>query len=110
MGTLPPALFLLQAIFQPDIPHTWTDKAVAALEVPLADPRHSPVRIDEKTYYHAPARTIYKSYPLHHPTREPAGYMEWLKQQEPEVAFDAAKLHSREDWIRAGEVVFNAAI
>lgn len=110
MGTLPLALFLLQAIFQADIPRTWTDTAVTALELPLADPRHSPVRIDEKTYYQAPVRTIYRSYPVYHPTREPAGYMDRLKQQDPEIAFDATKLHAREDWIRAGEVVFNAAV
>jgi len=37
-------------------------------------------------------------------------HMEWLKQQEPEIVFDAAKLKTESDWIRAGELVFNAPI
>ncbi len=40
--------------------------------------------------------------------REPAGYKEWLKTREPEIAFDASKLKTREDWIAAGDLVFNA--
>src|SRR6202022_4499211 len=34
--------------------------------------------------------------------------LEWLKQQEPEIVFDAAKLKTEADWIRAGELVFDA--
>src|SRR5262245_5361206 len=34
--------------------------------------------------------------------------MEWLKTQDPEVAFAPGKLKTREDWLRAGELVFNA--
>ena len=56
-----------------------------------------------------PARTIYRSYPVYHPNREPAGYMDWLNKQEPQIAFDATSLKSAQDWIKAGEVVFNAA-
>src|SRR5262249_48141513 len=33
---------------------------------------------------------------------------DWLKQQEPEAAFDASKLKTEADWIRAGEIVFEA--
>ena len=74
-------LLLAQAVFQPEIPRTWANEAVAVLEVPLANPRFSPVHIRETEYYQIPARTIYKSYPVYHPSREPAGYMEWLKQR-----------------------------
>ena len=103
-------LLLAQAVFQPEIPRTWANEAVAVLEVPLANPRFSPVHIREAEYYQIPVRTIYKSYPVYHPSREPAGYMEWLKQQDPQVAFDTSKLKSREDWLEAGEIVFNAAV
>ena len=103
-------LLLAQVVFRPEIPRTWTNEAVAVLEVPLANPRFSPVHIREAEYYSIPARTIYKSYPVYHPSREPAGYMEWLKQQDPQVAFDASNLKSREDWLQAGETVFNAAV
>jgi hypothetical protein len=104
------ALLLAQAVFQPEIPRTWAKEAIAALEVPLADPRFSPVHIPEAEYYQIPVRTIYKSYPVYHPSREPAGYMERLKREDPQVAFDASKLKSREDWLQAGEIVFNAAV
>src|SRR6266705_5285606 len=94
----------------PQIPKTWDDKAVAELEVPLADPRYSPVHVSSDYYYRMPVRQIYKSYPIYPPGKEPLGYREWLKQQEPEVVFDAAKLKTESDWIRAGELVFNAPI
>jgi hypothetical protein len=96
--------------FIPDIPKTWTDAAVAALEVPLANPKYSAVHISEKEYYAMPVRTVYRSYPVYHPRHEPPGYMDWLKRQEPEIGFNASRLRSREDWIKAGELVFNAAV
>ncbi|MEX2264028.1 MAG: hypothetical protein WD696_18895 [Bryobacteraceae bacterium] len=102
------ALLLAASAFQPQIPKTWTDAAVAALEVPLANPAYSPVHVSEEVYYRIPPRTVYRSYPVYHPSREPAGYMEWLKSREPEIAFDPSKLKTREDWIKAGELVFNA--
>jgi hypothetical protein len=101
-------VLLAVSLFTPKIPKTWNDPDVTTLEVPLAKPNYSPTHISEQTYYQIPARVIYKSYPVYHPSREPKGYMEWLKQQEPEIAFDAAALKTREDWIRAGELVFNA--
>jgi hypothetical protein len=53
-------------------------------------------------------RTIYRSYPVYLAGREPDGYFESLKQKEPEIiVFDASKLHTKEDWIRAGEAVFD---
>jgi len=104
-------LALLPAIAaSEEIPRTWTDASVAAFEVPLAKPSYSPVHISEKAYYQIPERTIYKTYPVYHPKREPAGYMEWLKQQEPQTAFDAGRLQTQSDWIQAGELIFNAPV
>jgi mono/diheme cytochrome c family protein len=101
-------VLLAAAVFQPKIPLTWNDADVAALEVPLANAKYSPVHVSSETYYKIPARVLYKSYPVYHPDREPPGYMEWLKKQDPEVAFDPANLKTREDWVKAGELVFNA--
>ena len=42
------------------------------------------------------------------PDREPPGYLEWLKQQEPEITFKASDYHTPAEWIAAGELVFNA--
>ncbi|MGH7449901.1 MAG: hypothetical protein ACRENG_01000 [bacterium] len=83
---------------------------MASLEVPLAEPNFSPQHISASYYYGIQVRSIYKSYPIHAPDKEPAGYVEWLKQQKPEIVFDAAKLKTKEDWIRAGELVFDAPI
>ena len=93
-----------------DIPKTWVDTEMAALEVPLATPSASPLYVPAEFYYRIPVMTIYKNYPVYAPGKEPPGYIDWLKQQEPEVAFDAAKLKSKEDWIKAGEMVFDAPL
>jgi mono/diheme cytochrome c family protein len=99
---------LLAVAFQPAIPRAWEDAAVATLEVPLANPQFSPKHVSEAEYYRLPERIIYRSYPVYHPDREPAGYMEWLRNRDPEIAFDPASLKTRADFIAAGEIVFNA--
>jgi hypothetical protein len=104
------ALLLRAQIPAATVPRTWDDQAVAALEVPLANPEFSARHVSSDYYYRMPVRQIYKTYPVYAPGREPAGYIEWLAQQEPEVVFDSAKLHSESDWIRAGEMVFDAPI
>ena len=101
------AVFACSA-FAADIPRTWEQSAVDTLELPLANPKYSPVHIDEAAYYQIPERVIYKSYPVYAPGREPAGYAEWLRTVEPQLAFDPARLSSPEDWAAAGEIVFNA--
>jgi hypothetical protein len=92
------------------IPRTWDDRAIASLQVPLAVADASPVQITSTYYYGIPVRPIYKSYAVHHPDKEPAGYIDWLKRQEPQVTFDPAKLKTPADWIAAGELVFDAPI
>ena len=103
-------LVLVLRAQEPAIPTTWDDEAVAAMEVPLANPAFSPRQVSSDYYYRMAVRPIYKTYPVYAPDREPPGYIEWLQQQEPEVAFDPAALRTEEDWIRAGELVFDAPI
>ena len=102
------AVLLAMAAVSPSIPRTWKQSDVDTLEVPLANARYSAIHISEEQYYRIPVRVIYKSYPVYRPDREPAGYMEWLRSQEPQVAFDASRLKTREDWVNAGTLVFNA--
>lgn len=102
-------ILLAAAVFQPDIPRTWKRSEIASLELPLANAAYSPVHASEDQYYRIPERVIYKGYPVYRPGREPAGYRDWLAKQEPEVAFDPSKWKTREDWVKAGEIVFNAA-
>jgi hypothetical protein len=94
-------------VWTPQIPRTWDEEELATLEVPLAYVAASSKHASANFYYSIPVRTIYKSYPVYHPDREPPGYLEDLRSREPEVAFDPAKLKTKEDWIRAGELVFD---
>ena len=96
--------------FRPQIPKVWDDAAIGSVTLPLAAAGAPPTQIPSKYYYGIPVRPIFKSYPVYGPDREPAGYLEWLKQQQPQIVFDAAKLRTQEDWIRAGEIVFDAPI
>ena len=95
------------------IPRTWDDTAIATHEVPLADPGASPKHVSSDYYYRIPVRAIYQGYPVYAPGREPAGYLNWLKQQDPVIVWDdkgnAPSLQTEADWIRAGEIVFDAS-
>jgi hypothetical protein len=96
--------------WKPDIPKTWIDDEMAGLEIPLSDPVSSPKHIPSDYYYRIPVRPIYKSYPVYTPGKEPPGYIERLSNQKPEIIFDASKLKTEQDWIKAGELVFDAPI
>ena len=102
-------LLLAASAVSTDIPKTWVDAKVEALEVPLANAEYSSKHISEADYYRIPERVIFRSYPVYHPDHEPADYQDWLASREPEVAFDASKIDDEADWIAAGELVFNAA-
>lgn len=92
------------------IPKTWDDEEIASLQLPLPHPGLSPVHVRADYYYRIPVRPIYKSYPIYHPDKEPPGYLEWLRRQEPEITFDPPELRSEAEWVRAGEIVFDAPI
>ena len=96
--------------YQATIPKVWDDAVLKDLEVPLTRAEYSPKHVPASFYYQVPVRPIYKSYPVYHPDREPKGYIEWLRSREPEIDWDAAKLKTKEDWIRAGETVFDAPL
>ncbi len=96
--------------FSPTIPKTWVDAEMEELEVPLADPIASPKHISAADYYRIPELKIYKGYPIYAPGKEPPDYLEWLKKQEPQIIFDASKLKTEADWIKAGEIVFHAPL
>ena len=99
---------------KPTIPRTWDDAAIPALEVPLAHPIGSPKHISADYYYRIPVRPIYKQYPVYAPGREPAGYIDWLKRQDPIILWDDGnhkpKLETEADWVKAGEDVFSAPL
>jgi hypothetical protein len=97
-----------ESAFHPDIPKAWDDKAVESMELPLAQRDRSPRYMTSEEYYALKVRPIYRSYPAYAKGREPAGYLESLKEKDPEIIFDPAKLRTKEDWIRAGKLVFES--
>ena len=94
--------------FHPDIPKAWDDAEVAHFETPLAQRDRSPRYMSSAEYYALKVRPIYRSYPMYAPGHDPAGYIESLKQKEPEIVFDPSKLRTKEDWIQAGKLVFES--
>src|SRR5215471_15228044 len=67
-----------QNTWQPLVPKTWDERALQALELPLASRVASPKYVSADYYYRIPIRPIYKSYPIYHPDKEPSGYYESL--------------------------------
>jgi hypothetical protein len=96
--------------FHPHIPKAWDDKEVEGFEVPLAQRDRSPRYMSSAEYYKLQVHQIYRSYPAYAKGMEPLGYVDWLKQQEPEIVFDPSKLRTKEDWVAAGKIVFEAEI
>ena len=96
------------------VPRMWDDNEMPTLEVPLANPAGSPKPVSADYYYKIPVRPVYKQYPVYAPGREPAGYMDWLKLQEPIILWDSAthkpKLDTAADFIKAGELILDAPI
>jgi hypothetical protein len=102
----------------PAIPRSWDEAELRTLEVPLANPAFSPEQVPASFYYQIPERPIYKSYSVYAPGHEPVAYWENLQKQKPEVIWGKDEngldhrppLRTKADWVRAGELVFDAAI
>ena len=92
------------------IPEFWSEELLHDYELPLATPENSPKHVSRDYYYALPERVLYKSYPIYHPSTEPAGYLDKLRALDPEPAFDAATLKTDGDWIAAGRDVFEMPI
>jgi len=109
-GFVPMALFAVT----PVVPRVWDDAIMPTLELPSVEPAYTPKQIKADYYYRIPVRPIYRSYPVYRPDKEPKGYYEGLLQKEPEILWDdkdhRPELHTEADWLRAGELVFDAAI
>ena len=97
-----------EAEFRPEIPRVWDEEALDGMELPLAGAPFDIEPPPAEFYYEIPVQKIYKSYPVYHPDHQPEGYLEWLRSQEPEIAFDPGELDTEEEWTAAGEVVFDA--
>src|SRR5262249_24437659 len=92
------------------IPRMWDDTVMPDLELPLARPEFSPKHVTSEFYYKMPVRPIWKSYPVYHPDRAPAGYMDSLKLQEPEQIWPRQTPGTDGEWTETGKLVFDAPI
>lgn len=92
------------------VPKVWDEQALSRWLVPLAEPGHRPVLLSVEQLYRMPELKIYESYPVYAPGREPAGYREKLQHVQPELAFDPSQLRTDADWVRTGELVFDAPV
>ena len=94
--------------FHPDIPKAWDDVAVESMELPLAQRDRSPRYMSSAEYYALHIRPIYRSYPVYAPGREPAGYLDSLKQKDARNPLRSLQTPHQGDWIRAGKLVFES--
>lgn len=93
--------------FKEEVPKTWDEEKLYSGQLPLANTSIIVKPVPEIYYYKIPERVIYRTYPMYLPGREPKGYFEWLRSQEPEIIFDPSMLETEEDWIKAGETIFD---
>lgn len=88
----------------------WTEEHLRNLHLPLADSNIKIEPVSPEYYYRLPENKPWKTYSVYMPGREPNDYYEWLKQQEPQLAFDENALKNDGDWLRAGESVFDMPV
>src|SRR5258708_5028234 len=87
-------------------PKIWDAQALATWALPIVGVNTTPNFYSEAEYYAAPVAE-FRTYPVYHPDREPASYMEWLHAQDPKPLIDAAEIQSDADWARVGQRVFD---
>jgi hypothetical protein len=90
---------------RPVAPKIWDQQELAGWALPITGVNAPPNFYSEAEYYAAPVQE-FRTYPVYHPDREPPGYMEWLRQQDPKPLVDPAEIQSDDDWVRIGRRVF----
>jgi hypothetical protein len=90
-----------------EIPKTWDLNAIQEFHLPPPDSSVSVVYAPEEYYNSLPEHVITTSYPVYVREFEKPGYIDSLRTLKPQVVFNATDLRTEEDWIRAGELVFN---
>src|SRR5688500_5209730 len=90
-----------------EIPKVWDIEALHSMHIPPPDTSVVMEPASEEYYYALPERVVYKTYPFYMPGKEPKGYFEWLRGQKPEIIFNAGEMKTEEDWIKAGEIMYD---
>lgn len=87
-------------------PRLWDEAALADWALPVAGLGEPPAFVSPERYYRAPVDNL-RTYPVYHPSHEPAGYREDLVRRGPQPLIEPATLHTEADWIAAGQRVFD---
>ena len=67
------------AAMEVTVPQSWTDKQLEGFRTPLTGLSAAPKMLPEAEYYKLAENNL-KTYPVYTPDKEPANYIEWLKQ------------------------------
>jgi mono/diheme cytochrome c family protein len=90
------------------IPRLFDEEALRDFQLPLPNTDVHVEEISPEYYYALRERVIHKTYPVYAPGREPPGYLDSLGTLEPATVLDTDTLDTDEEWVRAGELVFDA--
>jgi mono/diheme cytochrome c family protein len=93
-----------------EIPRVWTEEGLKDFELPPPLAEFTVQHVTPEYYYTLPERVIHRTYPVFHPDFEPPGYLDSLRSRGSATALDTDTLDTDEEWIRAGEMVFDAPI
>jgi len=89
------------------LPVTWDMAEIKRFHLPPPDTTVE-VAYAPKAYYDTlPEHVIYETYPVYYREFERPGYLDSLRGLNPKIAFDPSMLNTQEDWVKAGEIVFN---
>ena len=88
------------------VPVTWNMEAIKQFHLPPPDPGVDVIYAPKSYYDSLPEHVITRTFPVYYREFEKPGYLDSLRRLEPEIVFDATKLKTQEDWIKAGELVF----
>jgi hypothetical protein len=88
------------------VPNAWSDSDLAEWATPLPVLGARPGFFSEAEFYKLPVRPLYRAYPVYHPDREPKSYWEWVQKQPPKALLEPQKLHTQNDCLEAGRIVF----
>src|SRR5262249_37093327 len=74
---------------------------------PVAGLGLPPTFTPEKRYYAAPVDNV-RTYPVYHPSYEPAGYRESLVKRGPQPLIEEGRARTDAEWVEAGRGVLEA--
>jgi len=85
-------------------PKIWDDSALHDWALPVMNMR--PQHYTAAEYYATPADNT-RTFPVYHPDREPAGYLDSLRKRAAEPLIEIGKARTQHEWIESGARVWD---